>query len=59
MKLHNKAPRLVLAGALLIAGCAGGPLSTREKGAGKEIGPNAVLIFEVELKDVKKAPSAK
>ena len=34
MKLHNKAPILVLAGALLIAGCAGGPLSTREKGAG-------------------------
>jgi len=34
MKLHNKAPILVLAGALLVAGCAGGPLSTREKGAG-------------------------
>ena len=34
MKLHNKAPILVLAGALFIAGCAGGPLSTREKGAG-------------------------
>jgi phage tail tape-measure protein len=34
MKLHNKAPILVFAGALLIAGCAGGPLSTREKGAG-------------------------
>ena len=34
MKLHNKAPIFVFAGALLIAGCAGGPLSTREKGAG-------------------------
>ena len=34
MKPHNKAPILILAGALLVAGCAGGPLSTREKGAG-------------------------
>ena len=29
-----KAPMLFLAGTLLMAGCAGGPLSTREKGAG-------------------------
>jgi len=34
MKLHNKAPILVLVGALFVSGCAGGPLSTREKGAG-------------------------
>ncbi|HEY7554848.1 MAG TPA: glycine zipper domain-containing protein [Candidatus Binatia bacterium] len=34
MKLHHKAPILVLAGALFVSGCAGGPLSTREKGAG-------------------------
>jgi outer membrane lipoprotein SlyB len=30
----NKAPMLLLAGTLLIVGCAGGPLTTREKGAG-------------------------
>ena len=30
----NKAPTLLLAGTLMIAGCAGGPLTTREKGAG-------------------------
>lgn len=29
-----KAPMFFLAGTLLMAGCAGGPLSTREKGAG-------------------------
>ena len=29
-----KAPMLLLAGTLLMAGCAGGPLSPREKGAG-------------------------
>jgi phage tail tape-measure protein len=34
MKLHHNAPILVLAGALFVSGCAGGPLSTREKGAG-------------------------
>jgi phage tail tape-measure protein len=28
------APILLLAGALFVSGCAGGPLSTREKGAG-------------------------
>jgi phage tail tape-measure protein len=33
-KIISKAPVLFLAGALLITGCAGGPLSTREKGAG-------------------------
>jgi phage tail tape-measure protein len=33
-KIINKAPVLFLAGAILIAGCAGGSLSTREKGAG-------------------------
>ena len=30
----NKAPMLFLAGALMVVGCAGGPLTTREKGAG-------------------------
>jgi hypothetical protein len=30
----NKAPMLLLAGTLMIVGCAGGPLTTREKGAG-------------------------
>ncbi len=30
----NKAPMLLLAGALLVVGCAGGPITTREKGAG-------------------------
>jgi phage tail tape-measure protein len=30
----NKAPMLFLAGTLMIVGCAGGPLTTREKGAG-------------------------
>ena len=30
----NKSPMLLLAGTLLVAGCAGGPLTTREKGAG-------------------------
>ncbi len=34
MKTINKTSPLVLAAALLFAGCAGGPLSTREKGAG-------------------------
>lgn len=34
MKLVNKTRILILAGAVLVAGCAGGPLSTREKGAG-------------------------
>jgi outer membrane lipoprotein SlyB len=33
-KRISKAPMLFLAGAILVAGCAGGPLSTREKGAG-------------------------
>lgn len=30
----NKAGMLLLGGTLMIAGCAGGPLTTREKGAG-------------------------
>jgi uncharacterized membrane protein len=30
----SKAPALLLAGALVIVGCAGGPLTTREKSAG-------------------------
>ncbi len=30
----SKIPTVVLAGTLLFAGCAGGPLTTREKGAG-------------------------
>jgi outer membrane lipoprotein SlyB len=30
----NKAPMLLLAGTLMIIGCAGGPLTTREEGAG-------------------------
>ena len=35
MKLNKKmAPAVVIAGALWIAGCAGGELTTREKGAG-------------------------
>jgi len=34
MKLRSKTSILVLATALLATGCAGGPLSTREKGAG-------------------------
>jgi hypothetical protein len=33
-KLMSKAPVLLVTGILLMAGCAGGPLSTREKGAG-------------------------
>src|SRR2546430_14379382 len=33
-KVMGKAPVVFLAGALLLAGCAGGPLTTREKGAG-------------------------
>jgi len=33
-KALGKTSVLFLAGALLLAGCAGGPLSTREKGAG-------------------------
>jgi phage tail tape-measure protein len=33
-KKIGKAAVLVLAGSILVAGCAGGPLSTREKGAG-------------------------
>jgi Glycine zipper len=33
-KLMRKAPALLLAGALAIVGCAGGPLTTREKSAG-------------------------
>jgi len=32
--LINKAPVVLLAGALFVAGCAGGPLTTREKAAG-------------------------
>src|SRR3990170_8230677 len=32
--LGSKASLLVLAGMILFAGCAGGPLTTREKGAG-------------------------
>jgi phage tail tape-measure protein len=34
MKVKSTAQVLVLAGAVVVAGCAGGPLSTREKGAG-------------------------
>ena len=30
----NKAGMLLLGGTLMVAGCAGGPLTTREKGAG-------------------------
>ena len=30
----NKAPMLLLAGTLMVAGCAGGPITTREMGAG-------------------------
>lgn len=33
-KLIGKASTLLLAGTVLVAGCAGGPLTTREKGAG-------------------------
>jgi hypothetical protein len=33
-KLMGKAPVLLLAGTLAIVGCAGGPLTTREKSAG-------------------------
>ena len=32
--LTNKAGMLLLGGMLMVAGCAGGPLTTREKGAG-------------------------
>lgn len=32
--LINKSPMVLLAATLMIAGCAGGPLTTREKGAG-------------------------
>ena len=31
---RNRTPMLVLAGAIFLTGCAGGPLTTREKGAG-------------------------
>lgn len=31
---RNTAPMILLAGTLVIGGCAGGPLTTREKGAG-------------------------
>ena len=31
---RNRTPMLVLASAIFFAGCAGGPLTTREKGAG-------------------------
>jgi len=34
VKLNSKAGILLLGSALMITGCAGGPLSTREKGAG-------------------------
>ena len=33
-KFTNRATILLLAGTLTVAGCAGGPLTTREKGAG-------------------------
>ncbi len=33
-KVMIKTPSLLLAGMLMVAGCAGGPLTTREKGAG-------------------------
>ncbi len=33
-KVMIKTPLLLLAGMLMVAGCAGGPLTTREKGAG-------------------------
>jgi phage tail tape-measure protein len=33
-KLISKASMLLLAGTVFVAGCAGGPLTTREKGAG-------------------------
>lgn len=33
-RLRDTIPQLLLAGTFLIVGCAGGPLSTREKGAG-------------------------
>jgi phage tail tape-measure protein len=32
--LINKSPMVLLAATLMIAGCAGGPITTREKGAG-------------------------
>jgi phage tail tape-measure protein len=32
--LINKSPMVLLAATLMVAGCAGGPLTTREKGAG-------------------------
>jgi phage tail tape-measure protein len=32
--LIHKSPMLLLAGTLMVIGCAGGPLTTREKGAG-------------------------
>jgi outer membrane lipoprotein SlyB len=32
--LMNKSPTLLLAGTLMLVGCSGGPLTTREKGAG-------------------------
>jgi phage tail tape-measure protein len=32
--LMNKSPMLLLVGTLMVAGCAGGSLTTREKGAG-------------------------
>ena len=41
-KFTNIAPILLLAGTLTAVGCAGGPLTTREKGA--DIGALAALL---------------